>query len=218
MRAKDLRYPYSWEERRPALHQRVFFVPPHYQKHDGTLLPPFEEGRAVFIEYCSGNGAWVLEKAREKNAFWLAVEKKFDRVSKVWAKMQNLNLDNLIIVCGEALTFSQNYLPASSIDGIFINFPDPWPKAKHAKNRLIQPPFVAELARILKPGAAMMLVTDDPPYAQQVIEKMQENRAFVAAFAPPHFVTDWKDYGTSYFDSLWRAKGKTIHYILFKKL
>src|SRR5690348_8203245 len=129
MQPKDLRYPYPWEERRPVLHQQVLFVPPFYEKHDASALPAFENGRQVFIEYCSGNGAWVLQKASSKNAFWLAVERKFERASKIWAKMQNQRLDNLIVVCGEALTFAENYLPSNSVDKVFINFPDPWPKA-----------------------------------------------------------------------------------------
>lgn len=223
-KAKELRFPHSWEERKPALHNRVLFVPRHYAEHHLWKFPGWEDpelfGKSakVFIEYCSGNGAWVVERAKSSQEHWVAVEQKFERVRKIWAKGQNAALANLLTVCGEALTFTSHYLPEMCVDGVFINFPDPWPKAKHAKNRLLQAPFVSELARILKPGAQVLLVTDDLPYATQVAQELLKHTAFRPIFAAPHFVHEWPDYGTSYFDALWRAKGKSIHYIAFDKV
>ena len=223
--AKDLRYPHTWEERKPTLHQRVLFVPPFYTEHVAEALPPWEDPEVlgkrgkVFIEYCSGNGAWIVQKASlSPDTHWVAVEKKFDRVQKTWARMQNNNLGNMLVVCGEALTFTTHYLPEKSVDGIFINFPDPWPKAKHAKHRLLQSPFVNELARILKDGGEVTLVTDDPPYARQMIDEMQKDNRFFPKFPDPYFVIEWPDYGTSYFENLWRTKGRVIHYIVFRRI
>ncbi|MFI5334224.1 MAG: tRNA (guanosine(46)-N7)-methyltransferase TrmB [Chlamydiales bacterium] len=222
--AKHLRYPHTWEERKPVLHERVLFVPPFYSAHSRAALPDWKEPELfgkqgkLFIEYCSGNGAWIVQKAAHSPPFhWIAVEKKFDRVQKIWAKMQNAQLGNLLVVCGEAVTFTTHYLTEHSIDGVFINFPDPWPKAKHAKHRLLQPLFVKELARVLKIGGEVTLVTDDPVYALQMIEEMKKNTAFVPHFPAPYFVHDLPNYGASYFDTLWRTKGRAIHYIIFRR-
>jgi len=221
MKPKDLHFPHSWEERRPALADGVLFVPDHYDKHRAWPFPAFStifgNDNPVKIEYCAGNGAWIIDKAL-KNPLcnWVAVEWEFERVRKIWAKAKNRGLKNLLIVCGEAVTFSRDYLPEKCVQEIFINFPDPWPKTKHAKNRLFQKPFVAELARILAPQGTVTAVTDDPPYGEQIAREMM--RSFQPRFAEPWYTTAWTDYGASYFDSLWRGKGRTIRYFQFGRV
>jgi tRNA (guanine-N7-)-methyltransferase len=61
------------------------------------------------------------------------------------------------------------WLPDASVDRLFIMFPDPWHKARHNKRRLIQPAFVSDLARVLKPGAAFRFATDWADYADQTL-------------------------------------------------
>jgi len=208
------------------VYERVLFVPEYYQRHaEDWSFPGWEasslfgrKGAPVYIEYCSGNGSWVIEKARsnpEQN--WFAVEKKFERVRKIWAKAQSNQLNNLIVVDGEAQPFTKYYLPEESVDGVFVNFPDPWPKERHAKHRLFQEPFISDMARILKRGATAIFVTDDPPYSAQIISSMLENGAWESIIPEPYFTTQWLDYGTSYFEQLWRMKGRTIHYMHFVK-
>jgi tRNA (guanine-N7-)-methyltransferase len=63
------------------------------------------------------------------------------------------------------------WLPDASLDRLFIMFPDPWHKARHNKRRLIQPAFVADLARVLKPGAAFRFATDWADYAEWTLER-----------------------------------------------
>ena len=176
----------------------------------------FGKKAPVHVEYCSGNGAWIVEKALENPGIhWVAVEKKFDRVRKICSKMHNFSLDNLFIVCGEALTFTENYLKRESVESIFVNFPDPWPKEKHAKNRLLQEPFFQEMARICCKGGEMMIVTDHAKYAQEVLEGIASSSHWKSSLEPPFFSTEWEGYGTSYFDTLWREQGLQIHYMHF---
>jgi hypothetical protein len=70
------------------------------------------------------------------------------------------------------------WLPDASVDRLFIMFPDPWHKARHNKRRLIQPAFVAELARVLKPGAAFRFATDWADYAEWTVERVLADPAF----------------------------------------
>lgn len=224
MKPTDLKYPFKWEERRPELSQRVLFVPGFYENHSEWKFPGWEDpaffGKKgkVIIEYCSGNGSWVIQRAQMKpDEHWIAIEKKFDRVRKIWSKLQRLSLSNLMVICGEALTFTRYYLPENSVDEVYINFPDPWPKLKHSKNRLIQQPFVQELFRILKPEGKAIFVTDHESYSKQMIEEMLAFEGWKSSFASPYYKTEWENYGTSYFDDLWRKKGKTIHYHQFEK-
>lgn len=222
MKATDLKPFCTFEERRPLLREGVFFVPRHYSTHDQSLLPLFSElfgnQNPVHVEYCSGNGDWILERALEnpeKN--WVAVEKRFDRVRKIWAKLRNHQLKNLLVVWGEALTFTQHYLPTSTIEEIHINFPDPWPKARHSKKRLIQPYFLDEMARILEKGKKITFVTDDLAYLQVTISHFREHSHFSPLYPSPFYTVDWKNYGTSWFENLWREKGREILYTQFVK-
>lgn len=141
--------------------------------------------------------------------------KKFNRIQKIWSKMKNFQLDNLFIVCGEAFSFTAHYVPEDSFEGIFINFPDPWPKGKHAKHRLIQKEFVTQLARVSKLNAKAVIVTDHAEYANSISKMVFLHSSWTPIFPDPYFITAWEDYGTSFFDQLWRDKGKTIHYLQF---
>jgi len=223
MKPKDVRYPYSFDERRPHLEDRLLFVPEHYQSHRDFEMPLlsqiFSNDNPVALEFCSGNGQWILDRAegdREKN--WIAVEKQFKRSRKITAKMHNRQLDNVMVVSGEGLTFASNYLPDSVVDEIYVNFPDPWPKDRHAKHRIVQLPFANECRRILKPNGTILLVTDHPTYAEQMIDVMREAEGIEFVYEAPHFITNCTDYGPSFFDSLWRSKGRTIHFIKSKKV
>ena len=96
-----------------------------------------------------------------------------------------------------------------------IFFPDPWPKEKHAKNRLFQSSFIEQLKRIVKPKASISIATDDTAYAKQIISSMIPT--FSSSFDKPYYVHEWAGYGTSYFETLWREKGKEIYYFNFIK-
>ena len=224
MKPSDFKHPFSWANRAPAITDKVFFIPRHYNLNNGWAFPAWEEaavfGRKapVWIEYCTGNGAWIAEKAlAHPELNWIAVEKRFDRVQKIWSKMKNFSLNNLFIVCGEALTFTKTYVPDHSIDGVYINFPDPWPKCKHAKHRLLQDTFVAEMARACAPHAKTTIVTDDDHYTSRICEAMLAGSLWAPVFPEPYFITEWEGYGSSYFEQLWREKGKTIHFMQFSK-
>ena len=94
------------------------------------------------------------------------------------------------------------------MDRIHILNPDPWPKAKHNKRRLIQPRFADAAARALQDGASLRLATDHEDYARQMEAVMRDNTAFVQTFRAvgdeaPEGVTNW--------EVRFRKEGRTIH-------
>ncbi len=222
MQSKNLKFPYTWEERQPAIHEGVLFIPDYYDKHTEWAFPSWEtlfgNNHSVIIEYCTGNGTWIAEKAAQnKSQNWVAVEWRFERVQKIWLKKTKRHIDNLFIVCGDAQIFIRDYLKDHRVDGVYVNFPDPWPKEKHAKNRLFQSSFIKELTRTTKNGSFFTVVTDDPFYSHQLTELVLASRAWKPFFQPPYYITEWESYGTSYFESLWRKKGREIRYFQFHK-
>lgn len=220
MKPKQLRFPFSWEQRAPTFMQGVLFIPRYYEAHQEWCKQPLQEMwnafSRVYVEYCSGNGVWIAEKAlASPEVLWIAVEKRFDRVQRIWSKKENLALSNLLIICGDALTWTKEYVSPHSIDGFFVNFPDPWPKAKHAKNRLLQAPFIQELYRVTKPQGEGVVVTDDLLYSEQVIREMGASDLWGSAYPEPYYVTQWPLYGESYFGQLWQGLGREIRYMRF---
>lgn len=219
MKPEDLKSPFKWDQRKVLYQDRILYVPAYYNKYDEYKFPGwsspeiFGNSNPVCIEYCSGNGAWITAKAQaepEKN--WVAIEKRFDRSRKIWSKIKNHNLSNLIVICGEGYTATKEFFPSNSVEHIFINFPDPWPKLRHAKHRIIQPSFIEQLARLLKASGRFTFVTDDEDYSTLTIDEMRKASYFKSLYIEPYFVTTSEGYGTSYFEELWREKGKTIRY------
>jgi len=215
MKPKDLKFSFTSQE--VEVVDNAWRIPRELPSAKGISMPVFSENKPVFVEYCSGNGLWISEKAKQHpEVQWIAVEKKYERVRKIWAKCQNLALDNLTVVFGMGEVWTALFVPDASVSHVFVNFPDPWPKKRHAKHRLIQDEFLNEVKRILIPGGMLTLVTDDIDYSSQMVEVVLK-AGFKSSFPEPHYITDFENYGSSYFDSLWREKGREIRYHEFSK-
>lgn len=224
MKPGNLKSPFTWNERCVLIQDRVWYLPVRCENEEKFSFPGwtspliFEQERPICIEYCSGNGDWIAAKAQDYPEYnWVAVEHNFDRVRKIWAKLKNFSLTNLFIVCGEGFNLTKQYLPSTSVQAVYINFPDPWPKKRHAKHRLVQEPFIKEIERILQPGGVLSMVTDDVPYSKIMIEVLHQFAGFQSLFTEPYYSNEYPAYGSSYFHDLWRQKGKIIRYHLFGK-
>jgi tRNA (guanine-N7-)-methyltransferase len=222
MKPKDLKIPCKWENRHPVLLDKFLFIPSHYDRHSEYDISSFEKifdnNNPINIEYCSGNGQWIVDHAKNNlNTNWVAVEKKFDRARKIWVKLHNMQIKNLLVVYGDGLTFSKYYLKDSSVSTFFIHFPDPWPKLKHKKNRIISDEFVNQLSRILVLNGEGVIVSDDFPTIENTIDHMLKNLSFKSFFEHPYYQEKIEKYGNSFFEDLWREKNRSIYYLKFLK-
>jgi len=224
MKPEDLKSPFKWDARCVLIKDRIWYVPDYYDRYEEFKFPGwqseqiFKNDHPIKVEYCSGNGTWIAAKAEaDKNANWVAVELRFQRIRKIGSKIHNLQLDNLFAICGEAYNVTHRYFPSDCVDEIFINFPDPWPKKRHAKHRLIQPKFLDEVWRILKKDRPITFVTDDPDYSELTIAEFLQHPGFESSYPAPYYITEKEGYGTSFFEELWREKGKKIRYHSFCK-
>ena len=140
----------------------------------------FERPAEVIVEIGFGNGRSTWRMARqepEKN--FIGVEVHEPGVGHLMLSLEKHEVDNVRIVCEDAVPFLQTRVAAGSLAGVRIYFPDPWPKKRHHKRRLIQPGFVDLLARSMASGAIFHLATDWQPYAEHVLEVMQSRTDFV---------------------------------------
>lgn len=209
--AKDLKIPFAWPDRHPIFLDRFLYLPGHYD-HKEEVFGFFEKAQPTMIEYCSGNGQWVGERARQNpHLNWIAVEKKFERARKIWLKIHREGLSNLCVVCGEALIFTRYYAPP--IEEVYVNFPDPWPKLRHAKHRLVRADFLNELEKAVVPRGKVTCVTDHEDYAAEMRREFLKCPGWQFLF----HVNEWPEYGHSFFNHLWVKKGKTIHYLSYEK-
>jgi len=222
MRHQDLHIPFS-QNPKPLLFSRLWFIPQN-KKFEEPAFAQFREPdffgntNPLHIEYCSGNGAWICQKARERpDINFIACERRLDRARKIWARLHTMKLQNLIVAYAEGLTLTKFFIPNASIDAIFINFPDPWPKRRHARRRIVNPEFIAEMARICTQEAPVTIVTDDPTYSEEILDEMGPP-LFQSTLAKPSFTTPPESYGGSFFEDLFRKQGKNIRFHQFSKL
>lgn len=213
----ELKRPFSFSDRKILIQDDVLYIPNFYKDFSNFFFPSwfeiFKNNHPIIFEYCSGNGSWICQKAieyPEKN--WVAIEKKFDRVRKIWLNKKRYSLDNLFIICSEGNTFTTEYTPNESVERVYINFPDPWPKTRHAKHRLMHEDFKKQLLRILLPNGKVILTTDDERYVKNTISLMEGSTFFLE-----QFIENPKSFGDSYFSTLWQTMGRKIYYAEFGK-
>jgi tRNA (guanine-N7-)-methyltransferase len=121
------------------------------------------------IEIGAGRGEFIIDRAAaipERN--FLAVELSAPLVRLLAARAALAGLQNLRIVRADARPLVNLFLPRECVSAYHVYFPDPWPKARHAKHRLFTPWFVANLLRTMTARAALYVATDVPDYAESI--------------------------------------------------
>jgi tRNA (guanine-N7-)-methyltransferase len=134
------------------------------------LASPFGRDAPKILEIGFGMGETTAAIAQQHpECDYLGVEVHTPGVGSLLARIAELRLSNLRIVQHDAVEVLQHMIGPATLDGVHVFFPDPWPKKRHHKRRLIQPPFVALLASRMKAGALLHACTDWEEYAQQMM-------------------------------------------------
>lgn len=133
------------------------------------LRTAFSPPRPVVVEIGSGMGEAALAMATaEPETGIVAVDVHTPGIGLLLAGAEREALDNVRVCLGDAVELLDRLAP-SSLAGIRAFFPDPWPKVRHQKRRLVQPPFVHRAAQLLVPGGTLHLATDIRAYAEQML-------------------------------------------------
>jgi tRNA (guanine-N7-)-methyltransferase len=136
------------------------------------------EAREAWLEIGFGGGEHLAgQAARHPQVGFLGAEPFLEGVAKLLSEVEKASLSNVRIRRGDARELVEQLAPRS-IDRVFILFPDPWPKTRHHKRRLIQPEFLAELARVMKPGARLRFATDWADYANRALADVLRDGRF----------------------------------------
>jgi tRNA (guanine-N7-)-methyltransferase len=130
-------------------------------------------GRAApkIVEIGFGMGETTADiAARNPATDYLGIEVHMPGVGSLLKRVAALGLTNVRVIRHDAVEVLERMIAPASLAGVHIFFPDPWPKKRHHKRRLIQPPFAKLAASRLKPGAVLHAATDWEEYAQQILE------------------------------------------------
>jgi tRNA (guanine-N7-)-methyltransferase len=147
------------------------------------------------IELGCGDASFLADyAARNPGRNFLGVERLLGRLRKLDRKGRRAGLDNLRGLRIESAYFLEWLLPQNSAAAIHIYFPDPWPKLKHRKHRLINERFATLVWPALKPGGVVYLRTDDADYFGQMTEVFRADQRFQSVETPPELASVLTDF------------------------
>jgi tRNA (guanine-N7-)-methyltransferase len=151
----------------------------------------FGNGRPVVLEIGFGNGeSLAAMAAAAPDTNFLGVEVHRPGVGHLLLTIERLGLTNLRLLREDAQALLVDGLAPASLAGVNLFFPDPWPKKRHHKRRIVQPAFAERLARVITPGGLFHAATDWEPYAEHMLAVLDaadtwfENTAGRGRFAP----------------------------------
>ena len=155
----------------------------------------FGNNGPVELELGSGDGTFIVDwAARNQARNFLAVERLLGRLRKIDRKGRRQGLGNLCALRIEAAYLMEYLVPESGLAALHIYFPDPWPKRRHWRRRLINERFAELAARALAPGGLVYLRTDDRDYFEQMRSVFGSNPAFSPSETPAELAAVLTDF------------------------
>jgi tRNA (guanine-N7-)-methyltransferase len=146
-------------------------------KLDLPALFPKAEKIIMEIGFGMGEATALIGRDFPRDGF-LAVEVHFPGVGKLMARIEELGLKNIRIMETDVHPLFEEHLEDESLDGIHLFFPDPWPKKKHQKRRIVNPEFLTLIAPKIKAGGFIHIATDWVPYAEVIEEVFAASAVF----------------------------------------
>lgn len=170
------------------------------------------------LEVGFGNGEVLAHLAGEyPQNDYLGIEVHRPGVGHLLLEIEKRNLANVRVICHDAVEVLTQCLPAASLDQVLLFFPDPWPKKRHHKRRIVQPDFVELVAGRLRPGGLFHLATDWENYAEQMLSVMQQSRDFQNAAPDGEFAARPSSRPVTKFERRGRRLGHGVWDLLFRR-
>lgn len=167
----------------------------------------------LIIEIGIGSGHFLANLAeRRPGARLLGIDISPTSVARSHRKLALCAATHARLVKADARLVLRDFLPERSIDSIYVNFPDPWPRKKHRHKRLLQQSFFRLASTRLRQDGAIMLTTDQSPYLDEAIAEADASGCFrVEVGSPPPLTLATK------YAAKWAHRGRTFHHAAFRK-
>jgi tRNA (guanine-N7-)-methyltransferase len=189
---------------------------------ESGALDPFalftERPRSLALEIGFGGGEHLAEMAaRHPETGFIGCEVFENGIARLIARIERERLANIRIFADDARPLLAA-LPPASLDRVFILFPDPWPKARHKKRRILSKETLDRLAEIMADGAELRLATDDRDYLSQMLEVATGHPAFLWLAQGPR---DWRERPAGWpptrYEEKARAAGRVPLFLRFRR-
>jgi tRNA (guanine-N7-)-methyltransferase len=191
----------------------VFRVPP--QTDDLRLA--FDRQRPLVVEIGFGNGdalAWMAANEPERN--FVGIEVHEPGVGRVLKSLKSRGLENVRVAVRDAVEVLRHQARPGTLEEVRIYFPDPWPKKRHHKRRIVQEAFLALVADRLCPGGRLHLATDWQPYAEWMLEQLAASGHFENVGKPFVERPPWRP--QTHFERRGARKGHPIFDLLYRRI
>lgn len=172
--------------------------------------------RPLKVEIGFGTGDFLVETARkEPETDFIGIEIYGLGIKKLQKKIKASGIENITVQFGDA----KEVLPSlpGPVEEFFINFPDPWPKKKHRKRRLIKPGLVDLLSRALAPGGRVTVATDVADYAGEALSYFEAHGSFLNLAGRMNFLNRIEGRIPTKYEKKYLLQGIRIYYLQFEK-
>lgn len=168
--------------------------------------------RPVWLEIGFGGGEHMVHMATLYPQIALIGAEPFvNGVAMLLGKIRRANATNVAIHPGDVRDLF-DVLPDGAISRVFLNYPDPWPKARHHRRRFVTPQYLGPLHRVMAPGAHLRVATDIPDYVRQTREELPA-AGFVRVDHPDD--QPWEDWPSTRYEQKALREGRRPHYLTF---
>lgn len=173
----------------------------------------FAKGSALWLEVGFGGGEHLVHMAaRNPEVTLIGAEPFVNGVAMLLGKIRGAGVRNLVLHPGDVRDLF-DVLPDGILQKVFLNYPDPWPKARHHRRRFVTPGYLDALARVTAPGAEFRVATDIPDYVRQtLVEVPRAGFDLVEQGAVP-----WADWLSTRYEQKALREGRVPHYLTFRR-
>ncbi len=189
-----------------------------FAKTRGSIERDGDRGRAVrrVLEIGFGRGEFLLAMAtRAPEVDFVGIEISYKRTLKMARKVARAELANVRLLEARAQVAIRELFAPGSLAEIWINFSDPWPKARHAHRRVIQPEVVAAAAHALDASGLLYVATDDVRYAHQIDGVLAGESTLFNQYAPWPYLCEVPGRAATGYEDQWRAAGRPLHFFAY---
>ncbi|MFO8145289.1 MAG: tRNA (guanosine(46)-N7)-methyltransferase TrmB [Candidatus Syntrophosphaera sp.] len=180
----------------------------------------FGNGNPLYIEIGSGKGEFISQyPILHQDCNFLGFEGREKRIRNILKKISPQTHANVRIVRMMVDSNLAEVLPPQSVEGVFIQHPDPWPKKRHHKRRLIRQGFLDALAAVMLPDAEVHVSTDHEEYANWIAEEFSQNHNFLSLIdGVIGSYPSLEDHITTWYEKEQRQLGFTPFFLLYKRI
>jgi tRNA (guanine-N7-)-methyltransferase len=178
----------------------------------------FGNDHPLVLEIGCGVGDFLVQVAEQKpDLNFVAIDFYNKGCYKTCRRAEKHELTNIRVLREEARQFITERLTPASLRQVYINCPDPWPKKRHRKRRLVNSQFVQFLGRYLQPGGDLYFATDFEDYGQDVAAFMPQLPGFSNQLAPDLYRHELADYPLSKYMRKFMGEGKQIYFVHYRR-